>query len=121
METLQTLLVFTLSIIAHEYGHYIIPYHWGWKPKITYGLLYCGVLLDERKFNNLRITDAVNIGYLGILFGLIPLLLLTPHSYLNFALFLYTFACSLDIIKIVTFKYFQHVKHYTRIKQIPGE
>ena len=118
MEIIQTILVFTLSIIAHEYGHYIIPYYWGWKPEIKYGLLYCGVLLNERKFNNLLISDSNNIIYLGILFGLLPLLLLTPHSYLKLDLFLYLLACSVDIIKIVTFKYFQHVKHYTHVKQI---
>jgi len=118
METLQFIFAFTLSIIAHEYGHYIIPYHWGWKPKITYNLLYCAVHINQRKFNNLRISDANNIIYLGILFGLIPLLLLTPHSYLTLALFLYLLACSVDIIKITTFKYFQHVKHYTHIKHI---
>lgn len=121
METLQTLLVFTISIIAHEYGHYIIPYYWGWKPKIKYGLLYCAVHINRRKFNNLHISSASNIIYLGILFGLLPLLLLTPHSYLKLALFVYVLACSLDIIKIVTFKYYQHVKHYNKIYQIPGE
>ena len=71
--------------------------------------------MDETKHNNLPISDALNIRYLGILFGVFLVLILSSNEHLIIA---YMLVCSLDIVQITTYLYYQHILHYNYIHQI---
>ena len=98
---LFSLLVFFMSIIFHEFGHYVFADKFKHNPKVKHeGINYYIETDDNKPLKEMKV-----IAGMGVLFGLIPLLasilliewLLTP-------LIILYFAGSIDDIKIITRK-----------------
>ena len=101
-EWLFTFSILLLAFILHEAGHWIIPQCEGLKPRLVIGFIIIGVSFDIEDTTPIKmLTD---IGLLGIMFGIVPIIVLGNATNLSFLLIIYFLLCSGDIMDIVSMK-----------------
>ena len=99
---MNPILVLALSIIAHEFGHWIIPYHLGLNPRIKFGWIIIGVEFDMKKYTPIK--TLVDTRILGILFGIPVIIILGNPGDLFFLFVFYFLLSSIDILMIIVLK-----------------
>jgi len=99
---MNSIIVFLLAIIAHEFGHWIIPQCKGLNPKLIIGLLVVAVSFDNK--GSTPIQMLIDTRSLGIMFGLVPIVVLGNAVDLSFLLIIYLLFSSVDIFDILSMK-----------------
>lgn len=99
-------LVLVLAIIAHEYGHWIIPKHMGGNPRIKIGWITLGVEFDLKDW--LPIRTLIDSRILGIITGYFVILLLGAPQDLIMLTFFYVALSAADILMIIILKVKAH-------------
>ena len=101
-EWVFTFSILFLAFIAHEIGHWIIPQCEGLKPRFVIGFIIIGVAYDIEETTPIKIL--IDTGLLGIMFGIVPIIVLGNATNLSFLLIIYFLLCSVDIMDIVSMK-----------------
>lgn len=93
-DMLHFLVIALLTIVVHEFGHYLAFRYYGYSP--NFRLKWYGIIIGENVYKKVRLDRYIVIGWAGVLFGL-PVAFFDPM-----VLFLYSFMCSLDLYVIAS-------------------
>lgn len=105
------LLVLGFAIIAHLFGHWIIPKHMGLNPRMKIGWIIFGVEFDLKDWVPIRML--IDSRILGIMMGYTMILLLSAPQDLIVLTFFYGVLSSVDILMIIMLKVKAHRDHAT--------
>ncbi len=99
---MNPILVLALSIIVHEFGHWIIPHFEGLNPKMKFGWVFFSVECEMKDW--IPIQMFIDTRILGIILGIPVIVIFGNAGDLWFLFASYFLFSSLDILMIIILK-----------------